>query len=244
MKLNMLSKPEAVRYAEENGAEIKPTSDGRSFTVWWQPEDFDPKDGIVFVHAHGQAGWATEGFELWHKHLKERGWAYLGVQWWYGNNQEWIGYAQPLEIYRWTGEALHRHGVRPGRVIYEGFNMGSANSYAVTYIDRRQARPYFALTIANSGALEEDFAPNGLLLSKHEPSHPLAGSRWILYCGELDDVQRDACKKMGRTREQLEERGAVVHRFIREKFGTHEGMMGEGVLEPTLELADRIASGG
>lgn len=232
--------PAASGFAAKTGAEITPTRDGRSYTLWWQPSGFIPERDTVFVSLHGHGGWAQKDFEVWHPHLKGRGYAFLAIQWWYGRSMESIGYAKPREIYGWIREALEARGIPKRRVIFEGFSMGSASSYAVTFIDRRQPEPYFALTISNAGEMAEDFPPNRGFLDKRDGPMPFAGAHWILYCGEKDEQRKESCEKMQWTKDQLEERGATVDLFIRDPEGGHGGFMNPKVLEPALDLADRI----
>lgn len=240
LQLSQRFEPDAYEYVKRHGAEITPTRDGKSFSVWWQPENFDAKRDTVLVILHGHQGWATKGFQVWHKHLEKRGYASLGIQWWYGRSAESIGYAKPKNIYAWIVEELESRGVPRGHVIFEGFSMGSANSYAVTYLDRQQEKPYFAVTISNAGTLETDYPPNRLFLEKNDGSMPFAGVHWILFCGEMDEEQVNSCQRMERTKATLEELGATVEKFIRDPQGSHGAFMQSRNLEPALDLADQI----
>lgn len=234
--LEMAKRMEPDSYeAASARAEIEETADRRSFTVWKAPEGFDPKTGVTLVTLHGHAGWATRGFTVWEKEMKRRGWAHLGVQWWYGRSAEGHGYAKPNDIYKWILEALERRGVAPGRVIFEGYSMGSANSYAVTFNDRRNRTPYFAATISNSGPLEEDFPPNRAFLSEERP---FAGTHWILYCSLRDQELKDACPDMRRTEETLKKLGGAVDLFIQDPDKPHGGFMQAPNLDRGLDAAE------
>lgn len=242
LELSRRFEPRAYDHAVKNKAEIVSSGDGRTFLLWWQPLGFNFREDTVFVSLHGHQGWATRDFEVWHPHIKDRGYAFLAVQWWYGRSAESFGYAKPREIYEWIIEELDRRGIPRGRVIFEGFSMGGANSYAVTFLDRRQKMPYFALTISNSGAMEADFPPNKGFLEAREGPAPFEGARWILYCSENDEQRANACQKMEWTKGKLEELGARVETFVRDTEGGHGGFMNPKVLDPALDLADRIVA--
>lgn len=234
--------PEAYDYAMKNKVEVISTDDARTFLLWWQPLGFDFKNDTVIVSLGGTGGWATKDFEVWHSRIKDRGYAILNVQWWYGRSQEMHGYARPREIYEWVTAELERRAIPRGHVIFQGFSRGSANSYAVTFQDRKQKTPYFALTIANSGALEPDYPPNKVFLQGEYGAKPFAGSRWILYCSENDEEHPDSCAKTDATKSLLEAHGGKVDELIRDSAGGHGGFMNPRVLDPALDAADRIVS--
>ena len=81
LELSQGKEPGAYNYTVREGATIVPTSDGRSFIVWWQPDNFNPATDTVLVSLHGHGGWATKDFQVWHSHLKNRGYAFMAVQW-------------------------------------------------------------------------------------------------------------------------------------------------------------------
>ena len=240
LDLSKRSQPQAYSYAMQQGAKIIPTKDGRSFVLVWLPPGFDAKKDPVFVSLHGHGGWAVKDFHVWHKHVAKKNLAFIGIQWWYGRSMESIGYAKPDDIYRWITESLEDLGVPRGRVIFEGFSMGSANSYAVTYLDRRQGTPYFGVTISNAGQLEDNFPPNKAFLDGRGGPKPFDGARWIIYCGEKDS--QHGCGPMRETKEELEGLGAVIDKFIQDPNGDHGGFMKDDQCEPALDLAKSIVT--
>ncbi len=242
MELGRQAQPGAYEFSRKMKAEFVPVQDGRTFFVWWAPEGFNPKTSTVFVSLHGHAGWAARDFEVWYPKLKDRGYGFLALQWWYGRSAESNGYAKPMDIYKWIREELERRGIPPGHVIFQGFSMGSANSYAVTYIDRRQKTPMFAVTISNAGEMEADFPPNRGFLDKRDGPRPFAGAHWIIYCAEHDNERANSCQKMEWTKQQLEERGAVVDQFIRDPQGGHGGFMQSRNYVTALDLADTLVA--
>jgi len=243
--LAMAQRMDAASFArlQDAGAQVEETEDRRSFVVWQAPQGFDPKTGIVLVTLHGHQGWASKGVMVWNDEVRARGWAHLAVQWWYGRSAEAHGYARPADIYPWTVEALRRHGVEPGRVIFEGFSMGSANCYAMTYLDRQAARPYFAVTIANSGALADDFPPNRPFLSGEGGARPFAGTHWIFYCSERDEEQRDACNRIARGADRIKQLGGDIALFIRDPQGPHGGFKSNADFPRAMDLAATFVTG-
>lgn len=238
LELSEKQEPAAMKFVREKGGSFFPVSSGRSFVVWWAPEGFDAKRDPVLVSLHGHAGWAAKDFEVWYPYLKERKFAYLGIQWWFGRSMEIFGYAEPREIVRWAREALEQRGIPKKHAVLQGFSMGSANSYAVTFIDRRQTEPYFAVTISNAGQLEDDYPPNRGFLSGPQSDRPFAGARWILYCGEKDP--QHGCGPMKETREKLESLGAVIDAFIDDPQGDHGGFMRRKHAGYALDLSEKI----
>ncbi len=222
---------------EKSRARIEETSDRRSFVVWEAPEGFNPKTGIVLVTLHGHQSWASKSIVVWEDEVRSRGWAHLAVQWWYGRSAEGHGYARPHDIYPWIVEALRRHDVEPGRVIFQGFSMGSAISYAMTFLDRQAGQPYFAVTISNSGSMAEDYPPNRAFLSGESGESPFSDTHWILYCAEHDQEQKHACSRMAWGAQQIERLGGTIELFIRDPQGPHGGLMQPSNLKRAMDRA-------
>ncbi len=244
LRLSQKAQPESHQFAQEQNARFLPTGDGRSFVLWREPAGFNAAKDTVLVSLHGHGGWAARDFEVWYPHIKDRGYAFMAVQWWYGRSMEPIGYAKPRDIYAWITEALESRGIPRGHVIFEGFSMGSANSFAVTYLDRLQPEPYFAVTISQSGELESDFPPNRPFYEAGEKGRPFAGAHWILYCGERDTSRPNICEHMEENKRTLESFGATVDKFIRDPEGEHGGFMKSSQCGPALDLADTIVASG
>ena len=148
------------------------------------------------------------------------------------------GYGKPNDIYPWITDELEKRGIPRKHVIFEGFSMGSANSYAVTYLDHTQPEPYFAVTISNAGQLEDNFPPNRMFLEKRE-SKPFTGVHWIIYCGDKD--AQHGCVPMSQTKQELESLGATIDEFIQDPEGDHGGFMHHSdMTDRALSAADRI----
>lgn len=227
--------------AVQKGGVIEPTPDGISFTVWREPKKFDPKKGITLVSLHGHAGWATRGLLVWDKALQQRGYAFLAVQWWYGRSLESNGYAKPPQIYRWIEDALKKHGVAPGRVIFIGYSMGSANSYGVSLFDHEVTKNnYFGVNIADSGPMESDFPLYRRIFDGEFGAKPFQDTRWLLYCSLNDEELNNPCRQMEKTQEWLTGFGAKVDWFYQDSAGGHGGFMQGSLYNPALDLAEKI----
>ncbi len=219
--------PASYDFVEEKKAEIVSVDDGKSFAVWWQPEDFDVSTDTVFVSLHGHGAWATRDFEVWYPQMEERGYAYLGLQWWFGRSLENEGYYEPENIYTLVRSVLESKGVEPGNVIFQGFSMGSARSYGISMYDKQcNTEPYFAANIANSGPWEDDYPLYEKILNGDFGEVPLSETHWILFCGEEDyndkgNHQGYVCEGMNHTQTRLEELGATIDLFLKDPKGDH-----------------------
>lgn len=231
LQLAQTSQDSYYQQAIDSGAEIIPVDENESFAVWWAPENFDPAEDPVIVSLHGHGGWATKDFTVWQSTLQERGYAYLGLQWWFGRSLDNSGYYEPDIIYDLIREQLIALGIQPGRVILQGFSMGSARSYAITEADQLSEEPYFAVTIANAGPYVDNYPPNTNI-------NHLADTHWILYCGVLDVEAKYGCSQMGYTKTWLESEGAIVDLFIEDATGGHGGfMINRSNAEAALDVA-------
>jgi len=66
------------QFAVEQGAQIVPAADGKSFYVLWLPEGFvTASRRVIIVTLHGHASWAFDGLFLWHPFAAPRGYAIL-----------------------------------------------------------------------------------------------------------------------------------------------------------------------
>ncbi len=218
---------EAYNFTEESGAEIIPVDNNNSYAVWWEPTDFDPTQDTVVVSLHGHASWAVRDFEAWYPELTQRNVAYLGLQWWFGRSLEDEGYYEPDQVYALIAEQLAAKGIPSGHVIFEGFSMGSARSYGVTLYDHLCGENYFAVSIANSGPWEDEYALYKKVLTKAYGSRPFEGTHWILFCGEQDPKEKPGtvCDSMAMTQDRLENMGGTIDLFIKDSTGGHGSFM-------------------
>lgn len=200
--------------------EILPTSDGRSFVVVWRPAGSAPTRWIVSLH--GSRGFATDDLAIWSPSLEGRDLGIVCLQWWIGTDDSTSSYLTPVQIDREIGRVLQRLGVKPGRAMLHGFSRGAANIYAVAALDAGGGRRSFALVVASSGGVAEDYPPTRALLAGSYGDHPLRGTRWVTAAGARDPhPDRDGIPAMRRTAEWLVAQGAVVVERIEDPSQGH-----------------------
>lgn len=224
MELMQASDGKRYQDAIAAGVQFLPTSDGESFYAYWIPPGFDPAvDGFV-VTLPGHDTFASSAFAVWKPHLATRHYGFIGLQWWLGGGEATSDYLVPDTIYRDFVEALAAHGIPAGKVLFEGFSRGAANSYAVTARDRASAHPQFILTIANAGGAATLYPPNMAIDQGAFGDQPFAGSDWVMYCGEKDpDPEQSGCPGMTRAKAWVEAKGGTVDLFIQDPTGDHGG---------------------
>lgn len=207
-------------YAVAQGARTLPSPDGRTFYVLWLPKNAK----TVIVTLHGSFSYAYDEFYLWHPHAQSRGYGILAVQWWLGTGPD--DYLTPKQVYALVSPILKRHDFGKGRVILHGFSRGSANTYAITFLDRSSGNRFFGMTIANSGSWEDDFPPNRAIAKRG--AEALAGTRWFLWCGQLDPQPMTGCPAMRRTKEKIRRHGGSVLQLVEDPAGDHGGFHRRG----------------
>lgn len=213
--------PQRYQFALDQGAQIAPTRDGKSFYVWWVPQNFN---GAAIATLHGHGSWAFDEFFLWHAFAAPRGYAILALQWWFGGGEQSNDYSLPQEMYPIFETILRQQKIQPGKTLLHGFSRGAANIYAVTALDRDTRNNLFGMTIANAGMASPDFPPNLELTSGKFGANVFAGTHWVLYCGERDpNPQRDGCPAMRQTRDWITQLGGAVDLLIEDATGDHGG---------------------
>ena len=217
------SSPERYQYTIEQGAQILPTPDGKSFYVLWLPEGSDSSNPPpIIVNLHGHAGWAFDGLFLWHSYAKERGYGILSLQWWFGGGEDMNDYYLPEEIYPLIGNILNENHVQPQSALLHGFSRGSTNTYGLTALDRASGNNFFLLTIANAGGAADDFPINQSIANGAFGSEPFAQTRWVMVCGMKDpNPDRDGCPAMRKTRDWVTQYGGTVNLLIEDPNGNH-----------------------
>lgn len=244
LSLAQTAEPEAYDFVESSNAEIVPVNNGRTFAVWWQPEDFDPAEDLVIVSLHGHGGWATTDFQVWYPELEKRGYAFVGIQWWFGRSLEDIGYDEPGMIYQNIKEVLSAKGIPAGHIVFQGFSMGSARSYGVALYDNLCGEKYFGVSIANSGPWEDNYPLYKKVLAETYGSKPFAGTNWILFCGEKDDDEfglGHVCDGLQDSYYRLTELGGSVDLFLRDPEGDHGSFMrNQENLTAGLDAAEEV----
>ncbi len=225
--------------ALSKGAEIIPIDDGKSFFVWYAPSDFDPKTDTVLVALHGHESWATRGFLNWLPTITKRHYAFLAIQYWFGENNEISDYYDPETIYAFIDEALALQGVTPGHSILNGFSRGATYTFSIAALDKWEGPGYFGVNIADSGAYQANFKPNDIINDYGDSA--FENSHWILFCGEKDTDKPTTCDDMRTTNTWLTSLGGVVDLFLADPQGKHGSMMlNTNNLDQVMDLADEI----
>lgn len=216
--------PDRYRFAVDKGAQFVQTSDGKSFYVLWTPKGFDQAQlRPMIVTLHGHASWAFDEFFIWQPYAEQRGYGILALQWWFGGGEAINDYYLPREMYPLFEQVLRNQAIEPGKVLFHGFSRGSANSYALTALDRQKSR-FFGLTVSNAGGAAKDFPPNAAIINNEFGAMPFKGAHWVLYCGGKDpNPERDGCVGMQAASKFVISYGAIVDLFIEDPTGDHGG---------------------
>ncbi len=219
---------DATRYAamQAKGAEIRGTSDGLSFSLWWQPAGWTAGAGVI-VALHGHDGYATTEAALWQPSAEKHGHALLTLQWWFGSGEATSDYYRPDQMYPLIAALLAAKGVRPGTVMFTGYSRGAANSYATAVLDNTtSAAHYFGFVLSNAGGALANYPPNQQITAGAFGSRPFGAMKWGLYCGEKDpDPDQSGCPAMRAARDWVQQYGASVALFIDDASGDHGGFM-------------------
>lgn len=215
--------PERYQFALDQGAQILPTTDGKSFYALWLPEGGDPSNPppiIVTIHGHGS--WAFDEFFLWHSYAAGRGYGILALQWWFGGGEETGDYYLPEEMYSIMENILRANQVQPQTVLLHGFSRGSANTYGLAALDRASGNNFFLLTISNSGGATRNFPINQSIDNGEFGAQPFANTHWVMVCGMNDpNPDRDGCPAMRATRDWVAQYGGTVDLLIEDPNGDH-----------------------
>ena len=215
-----------VRYAAaiKSGVRLLPTTDARTFLLWWYPAGVPKAERRPIVTLHGHASWVFDEFRLWKKYAEERRFGILAPQWWFGKDESTKGYMTPQEIYAQVRKRFAREGITRGRAILHGFSRGSTNVYSIAAMDVHSGNRFFGLIIANAGSAIPDYPPTREIDEGEYGDKPFADTRWVLYCGKLDEnPDRDGCPGMERTSRWIEEKGGTIALFIKDPKGGHGG---------------------
>lgn len=230
------------QFAVSKGAKFIPTPDGRSFYLLWTPKGYDSarrRPMIVTLHGHGS--WAFDEFFLWQSYAEKRGYGIVALQWWFGGGEATNDYYTPQQMYPLFQQVLADQKVKTGHAVLHGFSRGSANTYALTALDRANDR-LFGLTIANSGGMAKDYPPNSAILSGAFGSKPFQGSHWVMYCGEKDaNPDRDGVAAMRAARSTVTDKGGTVDLLIEDPAGDHGGFhRNRGNVDKALRVFDQL----
>lgn len=203
-----------------------------SFFAFYQPTSL--QKGRIMVVVHGTDGTPYEELKDEVDFADQYGYTVLGIQW---LDKATATYASPKGVYRTIGKALDHLQRTTGndlsRVAYVGFSRGSAISYEVTWRDL-QSKKRFDVTISHSGGIPTvlPYAPPAddpgvfynALTEGTLGSNPMGGSKFFLYCGELDEqFGAQMCQWVNNAKTLIERESGSVVRLIDDPVGKHAG---------------------
>jgi hypothetical protein len=207
----------ALAQARRRGAVVKVTGDRRSYYVLRVARGGPTRPVILTLH--GYKSYAPGQFMKWYPEAAARDYSLLSLQWKLGATR----FLSPRQIYNAARGALRRMGARPGKVLLHGYSSAALRTYQMTAFDRRAAR-WFALSIADAGGTFSTFQPNRAVFGGAMGRRPLAGSRWVLFCGGRDPHPTyTGCPVMRKASRDIRRTGGRVEALIRDPRAGHAG---------------------
>jgi hypothetical protein len=217
--------PDKVRFAQQIGAQARVSRDGRLFALTWSPVPA-PRGWIVVLHDRN--GWAPDEVQQWHPTLVRKGLGIVAMQWWYGTG-EGAAHEAPADIvYRELEPVLRAMGMRPGSLLLYGTGRGAEYVYALAAYDRHSGGKFFALNVANSGAMAADLPANRRVAEGQFGLGPFDDTRWIFICGTRDaDQERAGCPALRGASDAVRRFGGRNEMTIQIERGTRASFMTE-----------------
>ena len=194
--------------ARKSGADLLITPNERTFAITWSPKGGGNKhDAPVIVIVNDEESWSFEDFDEWYPTALENGYGLVVVQWWVVTE-----YLSDEDLYTAIDAALVNMKADPkNKVLLYASGRGATRAYALEYLDRKSAAPWFSMTVAASGAKPSGDLLYDTLTKKQLGATPLAGSNWVTYCAIRDTKpEASGCSGMRKTADWLKELGATV----------------------------------
>lgn len=210
--------PGPYRAARGAGARIAATPDGRSFYV---KSPAGARGGKAIVTFHGYLSTAFDGFSQFRREAAARGYTLIAIHWRLGRTSR-ESYT-PRQMYAQARAVLRRSGVAAGDALVHGYSSAAPRVYGVVAADRRGAK-VFSLAVGDAGGARPGLPMYREVFAGGWGPRPLAGSRWVLFCGGRDpDPWLTGCPIMRRTRAQIVRRGGTIERFLVDPRASHGG---------------------
>jgi hypothetical protein len=207
--------PATADFARRVDARVGVTPDRRSYYVMW-PADADGRRAVVTLH--GYFSTAFDELRRWQPEVARRGLAVVALQWRLGRGSR-RSYS-PAAIRAQARRLLGAAGA--GRALLHGYSSAAPRAYGVAALDRGRR---FSLYVGNAGGAKPGYPMHGAVFGGGLGSRPLAGTRWVLYCGARDpDPELTGCPIMRRTRRAIERRGGTVERLLVDPAAGHDGL--------------------
>lgn len=211
----------AYRAALRHGGKVVPFRHGGSFSVVLAPRR---RPATAIVTLHGYKSTAFEQFESWYPYAARRGWGLIAVQWRTGFTRTAFSYS-PETIYAEVARRLEHDRIGRHRALLHGYSSGGIRTYGITALDSRSHR-FFGVSIANAGAALSSFPLRSEIVGERLGAKPLAGSRWVLYCGGRDPHPTyTGCPVMRASAAFVTRYGGEVLRLIVDPHAGHAGFL-------------------
>ena len=182
----------------------------------------------VLVTLHGTGGSPEAQWNDWNATMRSRNWALLAVKY---LDDATGTYDDDQAIY--NNIKLMVDDVRAScdlgssaSFFLEGFSRGSAQAFPVTYLDLKDRR-FFKATGNNSGAWPPSapLVPTLAAIVARQETTALSGSRFWMYCGELDmEPGFPMCDALENARVFVSTYGGTVAALFRDPTGRHGGL--------------------
>jgi hypothetical protein len=207
--------PATAAFARRVRARVALTPDRRSFYVAW-PAASAGRRAVVTLH--GYFSTAFDELRRWQPEAARRGLAVVALQWRLGRGSP-RSYS-PRAI-RAQAERILAAAGSTGAVLH-GYSSAAPRAYGVAALDRGRR---FSLYVGDAGGAKPGFPMHAEVFGGGLGPRPLAGTRWMLYCGRRDpDPELTGCPIMRRTRRAIERRGGVVERLLSDPTAGHDGL--------------------
>lgn len=200
--------PREYASARKSGASLLITPNERTFSILWSPKGGGNKhDAPVIVVINDEESWSFEDFDAWYPVALERGYGLVVVQWWVVTE-----YISDEELYTAITSSLNEMKADPkNKVMLYGSGRGAMRAYALEYMDRKSAAPWFSMTMAAGGAKPAGDVLYDALTKKQLGATPFAGTKWVTYCAIRDTKpDKTGCSGMRSTADWLKDLGGTV----------------------------------
>ena len=217
--------PDKVRFAQQIGAQVRVSRDGRLFAATWSPVP-NPRGWVVVLH--DKNGWALDELQQWHPTLIRKSLGVVAMQWWYGTG-EGAAHEAPADIvYREIEAVARAMGMRQGSLMLIGTGRGAEYVYALAAHDRHSGGKFFGLNVANSGAMAADLPANRRVAEGQFGLGPFDDTRWVFVCGTRDpEPDRAGCPAMRGASDAVRRFGGRVEARVQIERGNRTSLIGD-----------------
>ncbi len=204
--------------------------DDTYYAAWFPAAHFDKsKRRIIFV-LHGTKGAPEYEFADWKPSFDPRGYAFIGLKWYYEGKQAPDDYSNGETLYQRMTAILDEMdgpcGTKTANVSLLGFSRGSAQAFEVLARDRA-GQQRIKSVVAVSGAWPTTMKPTDYLaaLDTKGDTTAMTGGRMWMYCGGQDmDLGEPMCDILRNAKSWVERHGGTVQKLYENPSGGHHSM--------------------